>query len=66
MKSVVSGGDAGDADPATDAAPVDVDDVDSSFRWRLRLAECRSRLRLDGKAAVQPSTVHWCINFRCT
>ena len=66
MNSVESGGDAGDADPATEAAPVDVDDVDSSLRWRLRLAEWRSRLRFDGKAAVQPSTEHWCINFKWT
>ena len=64
MNSVESGGDAGDADPATEAAPVEVDDVDSNLRCKFRLAECRSRLRLEGKAAVQPSTVHWCINFR--
>ena len=40
----------------------DTSEVDRSFRWRFRFAEWRSRERFDGKAALQPSTVHLCIS----
>ena len=43
-----------------------LDDVDRSFRWRFKLAECLSRDLLEGKAALQPSTLQRCISFRWT
>lgn len=42
----------------------DVDEVDNSFLCKLRFELCRSRLRFDGKHALQPSTVHLCISLR--
>lgn len=40
------------------------DDVDNSLRCKFKLELWRSRLRLDGKAALQPSMVHLCDNFK--
>jgi hypothetical protein len=42
--------------------PLELSEVERSLRCRFKLDEWRSLDRLEGKAALHPSTVHLCIN----